>query len=552
MQSIDNHHGILWIKGKPGSGKSTLAKFLVATARRTMKDTTVVSFFFNARGEDLEKSTVGMYRSLIHQIMMAIPITQRCLDQVRATSMLGASRGWNEDELQDIFGSMIQSLGQKRLICFIDALDECDEDQIRHMIAFLERLGRISVSSKTRFQVCLSSRHYPHISIEKSIQITLELEEDHKHDITKYIKGNLKAGSSKKTEAIRESIERKSGGVFLWVALVVSILNKAYDQGRFHALERRLEEIPKGLDELFEDILARDQDNIEDFILCLQWILYTNRPLKREEIYYAIIAGNDYDNLSEISREDITVDDRDKFILSSSKGFAEVTKAKAGTVQFIHESVREFFLKKINSGKLQFELSPGISHNSLKECCERYLASDVVGDNLKERWRTTIKTPDGPPPESPLPKASTGEAKKLRDTLQDRLPFLDYATRNVLCHADAAQGFNVSQSKFLQEFNLRHWVTMDNILEMYEIRRRSSDVSMLYILAEQGLSNLLRLRMKLEPDPRAAVRQDDIGRYSSPLLVAIANATRGKDSTGTINALLGSLNEANFDSGKSG
>jgi hypothetical protein len=53
---LGEHHGFLWIKGNAGTGKSTLMKFALVNARKTMKDHTVLSFFFNARGEEIEKS----------------------------------------------------------------------------------------------------------------------------------------------------------------------------------------------------------------------------------------------------------------------------------------------------------------------------------------------------------------------------------------------------------------------------------------------------------------------------------------------------------------
>jgi ABC-type molybdenum transport system ATPase subunit/photorepair protein PhrA len=66
---IGEHHGFLWIKGKAGTGKSTLMKFALVNARKTMKDYIVLSFFFNARGEDIEKSTIGTCRSLLLQLL---------------------------------------------------------------------------------------------------------------------------------------------------------------------------------------------------------------------------------------------------------------------------------------------------------------------------------------------------------------------------------------------------------------------------------------------------------------------------------------------------
>lgn len=64
---LGEHHGSLWIKGKPGTGKSTLMKF--AFCNTYLKGRIVISFFFNARGEGLEKSTMVTYQSLLLQLL---------------------------------------------------------------------------------------------------------------------------------------------------------------------------------------------------------------------------------------------------------------------------------------------------------------------------------------------------------------------------------------------------------------------------------------------------------------------------------------------------
>ena len=255
-KTID-HHGFLWIRGKPGSGKSTLMKFALATTRRSLKKTTVISFFFNARGEDLEKTTLGMYRSLLFQVLKAIPKLQNLLDSLKSTVPPEDSHTWDEDSLRDLFATAIQGLGQRDLICFIDALDECGEGQIRELVAFLEQLGEIATSSQIGFHVCLSSRHYPHVSIQNGIEMTLQDQEGHFQDIDRYLTSELKVGGGAQSLKIKEEILERSSGIFLWVALVVQILNKEYDHGRVHALRKRLREIPDGLDKLFEDILMR-------------------------------------------------------------------------------------------------------------------------------------------------------------------------------------------------------------------------------------------------------------------------------------------------------
>ena len=75
------HHGLFWIKGKAGSGNSTLVKFVFEeTVRSRLPNRIIISFFFNSRGEDLEKSTLGMYRSLVYQLLDQLPELQGVLD----------------------------------------------------------------------------------------------------------------------------------------------------------------------------------------------------------------------------------------------------------------------------------------------------------------------------------------------------------------------------------------------------------------------------------------------------------------------------------------
>ena len=78
------HNGILWIRAKPGAGKSTLMKFLLDHFRGTRTDCHTIAFFFNVRGQLLEKSTLGTYRSLLWQTLN-IPGLQHLVDAVAHT-----------------------------------------------------------------------------------------------------------------------------------------------------------------------------------------------------------------------------------------------------------------------------------------------------------------------------------------------------------------------------------------------------------------------------------------------------------------------------------
>ncbi|GKZ79985.1 hypothetical protein AnigIFM56816_004194 [Aspergillus niger] len=482
------HCGFLWIKGKAGSGKSTMMKFAFQQAdAKVNADTKVISFFFNARGENLEKSTLGMYRSLLVQLLDKVPELQLLLDEIVA-GRGGEDYPWSLEMLQHTFRQSISRLGGRRVICFIDALDECEEEQVRAMIDFIQSLGEHAISSRVQLHVCFSSRHYPHITIEKGLELILEDQEGHADDITRYLHSELKIGRSKQAEEIRREIHEKASGIFLWMVLVVQILNREYQRGRLHALRKRLREIPAKLSDLFKDILTRDTVNMEDLLLSIQWILFARRPLKREELYFAILSA-DPDNLAEAwDPEDITEQDIDRFILSTSKGLAETTKSKAKTVQFIHESVRDYLLKENGLRELwpehqgNFEAS---SHDRLKQCCNNTLLSEATSNHIAE--------------EEYIASASRDELKTLRDFVSRKFPFLEYAIHNVLQHSEAAEKGGVRQGCFLRNFNLPRWKRCNNSFERYKARRHTESACLIYILAKYDLSNLIRGICKDKP-----------------------------------------------------
>ncbi|OOF93412.1 hypothetical protein ASPCADRAFT_150839 [Aspergillus carbonarius ITEM 5010] len=503
---FQEHRGFLWIKGKAGSGKSTMMKFAFQQAFASRhEETVVISFFFNARGGDLEKTTLGMYRSLLFQLFEKVPELQALLDEVSSLKR-EENHPWSHTILQHLFRRSIAILSGRRITCFIDALDECEEEQVRAMIDYIQSLGEHAVSSGVQLNVCFSSRHYPHIAVEKGLELVLEDQEGHADDITRYLHSELKIGRSKQAGQIQDEIIEKASGIFLWVVLVVQILRREFERGRLHELRKRLREIPARLSDLFKDILTRDTANMDDLLLSIQWILFAKRPLKLEEFYYAILSV-DPDNLTDAWEPgSISPDDMSRFLLDSSKGLAEVTKSKDKTVQFIHESVRDFLLKENGLWELwpqhqdKFE---ALSHDRLKECCNNFLQTDV---------RKHI------PMEENLPSASSEDARVLRQTLTEQFPFLEYAVRNLFHHADASDRGGIHQEAFIQRLDFATWIRCSNAIERYQIRRYTPSASLLYILAEYNLSNLIRTVRKKEPCINLPGE-----RYHYPLFAALAN-----------------------------
>jgi len=170
-------------------------------------------------------------------------------------------------------------------------------------------------------------------------------------------------------------------------------------------------------------------------------------------------------------------------VQSSSKGLAEVSKSKEPTVQFIHESVRDY-LSKDGKRKLWPTLAEqfvGRSHDILKNCC---LTQIDVSQNIN------ILTDVGQSKDS---QALRG----LRQAIQSEYPFLEYATTNALVHSNQAQSVGVAQNDFITVFPLQHWIKLSNLFEKFQARRYTNEASLLYILAERNLASLIEVHPHL-------------------------------------------------------
>ena len=72
---------VLAVTGENGAGKSTLMKLAVKHAAEHFPNGKKISFFFNAKGTQLEKSMEGMYRSLLHQLLTQCAWLEEGLDE---------------------------------------------------------------------------------------------------------------------------------------------------------------------------------------------------------------------------------------------------------------------------------------------------------------------------------------------------------------------------------------------------------------------------------------------------------------------------------------
>ncbi|GAB1310906.1 Inversin [Madurella fahalii] len=507
---LADHGGFLWIKGNPGTGKSTLMKLLFEEAKlgsRSDPSQITLSFFFLARGTLEEKSTTGLYRSLLHKLFEKVAGLKDSLEWLEADgARIMLSNGWHKEALKLTLTHAIRKLGHSSLTIFVDALDECNDDEAEDMVFFFEDLCELAQEIQIRLRICFSSRHYPHIEIKKGIKVILEDEVGHEEDIKHYIKSKLRLRKTKGAESLQSEILENSSMIFLWVVLVIDILNSEYPGKPIEKMRKRLREIPQKLADLFEMILARDEENPELLQLCLQWILFATRPLKPQELYFAVQFGLDKTCSGCWDQETLDLDQMKTFVRSSSKGLAEVTRNKASEVQFIHESVRDFLLGKYGGQWSEAASGSfvGHGHQVLRDCCLAQVLSASASQSFG------------------IPTNSAQNTEQLWAASSLELPFLKYSTLNMLHHANSAQQHGMEQSVFLDEFPLQQWAILHNAFEKFAIRKYKESISLLYILAERNLAYLIKAYPRNESCFDVG---DEHERYGPPILAALATGS---------------------------
>ena len=484
------HHGLLWVKGKPGSGKSTITKVALQHARETYLDERSLYFFFNGRGNSLEKSVERMFRSLLHQVVLEVPWL---LEAVNAQTVKAYGKGgWPLELLKDLFRRAMDQLGRTvQVTCYIDALDEGDnDDDIRDMIGFLAEMTESAVSDDAKLSVYLASRHYPKIFVPHSETIVLEDNRCHRLDIADFVQSKVNCKQGALREELAAEIVQRSSGVFLWVVLTVRLLNKEFDQGNLYDLQSKFRAIPQELNSLFDRIL-REGERDRRLLPALLWVLYANRALRPEELYFAIRTSTD--SLSELSVvwDHEVIDDTaiQNFVLSSSKGLVEIVAGNGSqprSVQFIHDSVRTFLtssgIRQIDSTSVEGTVG---EHNlRLAQWCQAYLDLSFRSGAKHDL-------------EYAVARKAIGSASQASSDLSllAIVPFLSYALDGVLQHSEKAASYGIVVKNSLESTLLsRLWLGLKGIL-----KQSKSLPGILHIFTHERCTNLIGQELKRCP-----------------------------------------------------
>ncbi|KAF8862787.1 hypothetical protein BDZ45DRAFT_183438 [Acephala macrosclerotiorum] len=368
--------GIYWITGKAGSGKSTLMKYLANHDR--MKENlqtwanplklVTSSYYFWGAGNELQKSQIGLLRSLLHDILRQCPTL---IPGVWGKTMADESYfgreeiNWNLPNMVDILEWLSQQRTFPVKFCFfLDGLDEYDGDPVK-ITNILQRL-----SNSPAIKLCVSSRPWTEIrsSLRVSVDQTIMLQDFTRQDIKIYIHNLLENDFHFTDRASRDvmyqqltlDILNRARGVFLWVFLVVrSLLRGLRHEDTLSDLQKRLAHFPPDLESLFKHML----DDIEPVYHCqtaqiLQMCLAAGHALplyafsfldnEAQDDQYALHSkmeawsGEQFVTNDSITRKRVHARCRDLVEISLEPR----DKNQVIMVNFLHRTVRDFLLTK--------------------------------------------------------------------------------------------------------------------------------------------------------------------------------------------------------------
>lgn len=236
------------------------------------------------------------------------------------------------------------------VICVLDALDECDErdcqDVIKNLSNFFSPDNQVKQvkfiltsrpysSLTSKFSNLASGYQCIHIPGEKyGAQIRKEVELVIKARVAQL--ATEKKLSERQQDCLLKELRKAEHRTYLWIHLVFAELK---DLPMEDEMERKFSKLPKGIKEVYENILEKSTDE-EKAKRVLNILLAAQRPLDLDELHAAI-------KIDISSLESFQSDARFEQTLRGWCGL--LVSVYQGRVHFLHQTVREFLLLRAPS-----------------------------------------------------------------------------------------------------------------------------------------------------------------------------------------------------------
>ncbi|KAK4228124.1 ankyrin repeat-containing domain protein [Podospora fimiseda] len=338
--------GLLWVRGRPGKGKTYFAVYL-AKFLGDLSSRPIIIYYFCDYPDVMKRGNAeSTLRSLIYQLVQSREDLLHLLWpwRVRKRDIFGES---SIEILWTVFESMVQELKDRDIYC-IDGLNECEEHCHEKLLRKLEGLFNhyTEAQNNHRMKLMLMIKPFPDV-LSRALLSSPCLDLDHNTGsataLKRYISVRAAELPSLKPINTNHKLLRhftsvfleKSQGSFLWVNLMIEGLKP----NSVNDIETALENLPVGLDQVYDRMLSKiPSDNSDTILKILQWVSLAMRPLTLHEISEAVgiqSTGN-------LSVQDICAG----YVQSCRHLLAMAGYHPNQTVSFPHQSAKEYILKQ--------------------------------------------------------------------------------------------------------------------------------------------------------------------------------------------------------------
>ncbi len=493
LKWFNRRHELLWIKEKSEAEKSTLIKHVLAIDEWAKHAIVFAFFFFHARDSVLQKSSLDLFRSLLHQILQQISelllkfssiFQNRCETQRR----IEKKWHWHERDLEDFFKINVADAAKTyKMRIYVDALDECGKAAVRNLVEFFTRLMKEIAFTNASLSICFSCRHYSDVVLRNELEVCIE-NENH-DDIELYIQNIIEnAVHDKKTaEVIRDEIVWKSSGNFQWIVLVLSKVVDLYrNDYSLKTIKSHIQAISSELKELYQELLKEISDeDLSHSLRLMQWICFALRSLSLEELRFATIvdANTSYQSISDCQNAEecdyAKIDEQmKKRIRHLFRDLAEVKQHEnIWIAQFVHQFVKNYLIQSELQilNKHSSKIAIDHAHFQLSRSCIRYIVMKKISNQTR----------------------SYDQNLKLDFFL------LQYAITSWIFHAKEIEEKNMSQDYLLVFFYstsklLQLWIHIYQEIEDFSVEHLFLNTKLLHVVSRYCLSSFVSTILNLD------------------------------------------------------
>lgn len=349
----------------------------------------LIAYFFCDGGDSTKRTSVGVLRSLIAQLVAGNADLIQLAREIIIKS--GQEKATSFSRLLDLLKLLITHSFHP-IYVIIDALDECEDGRDSTLLQQL-----VELSANHQFYLSVFSRKEPWLraalSTWPSFEITSNLIEE---DMTLYIQKAIQRPplsqipDSTLGHRITEVLISKADGQFLWTRLMVESLEKATFISEINQI---LSDVPRGLGQLYgrilEKLLAENHRRQRAAQLLLKWLACAERHLSLTELATALAVRP---GAAAIDPDDRVLD-LTGFLEDVCGSLVKISEPSEDgaerVVSFVHLTVKEYLLASEDLCSSQqipvekFRVAKSEAHQHLASICVTYLNFEEFQDRSK-------------------------------------------------------------------------------------------------------------------------------------------------------------------------